>query len=159
MDTHNTDYENKMIEAFINKPEKTLWYQNAFSKFNINGIDSMKWVWSWWAFGGGWAFLLYRKQYIPAIILFALVLLTTAIPFAGFLLMILAGGFSTYFIYKGYKKKKEEIEAKIEDEETRIETMRAVGGYNTWVIIVYIFFNLIVFTYIALTVFTLLGLK
>ena len=159
MDTHNTDYENKMIEAFINKPEKTLWYQNAFSKFNINGIDSMKWVWSWWAFGGGWAFLLYRKQYIPAIILFALVLLTTAIPFAGFLLMILAGGFSTYFIYKGYKKKKEEIEAKIADEETRIETMRAVGGYNTWVIIVYIFFNLIVFTYIALTVFTLLGLK
>jgi len=142
------DYENAMIEAFINKPEKTLWYQNAFSKFNINGIDSMKWVWSWWAFFGGWAFLLYRKQYIPALILFVLSLLTKIIPFGGLLLAVLAGGFSPYFIYKGYKKKKAEIEEMIEDPQKRIETMQAVGGYNQWVVWIYSIFILLIFIYI-----------
>ena len=54
-------YSNKMIESFIAKPEKTLWYQNAFSKFNVNGVDAMKWHWSWWAFGGR-ALDLFRLQ-------------------------------------------------------------------------------------------------
>jgi len=157
MYTIQDDYENKMIEAFVNKPEKTFWYQNAFSQFNINGIDSMKWVWSWWAFGGGWAFLLYRKQYIPAIILFILSVITGAIPFAGLLLMVLSGGFSTYFIYKGYLKKKEEIEAKIEDQEKRIETMRKVGGYNQWVVWIYTIFSTIVFLYIFSIIMTMLS--
>jgi len=143
------EYEDAMIEAFINKPEKTFWYQNAFSKFNINGIDSMKWVWSWWAFFGGWAFLLYRKQYIPALVLFVISILASIIPFGGLILAILAGGFSTYFIYKGYKHKKAEIEASIEDKEKRVETMRAVGGYNQWVVWVYaIFEGILLFIYI-----------
>jgi len=144
------EYENAMIEAFVNKPEKTLWYQNAFKKFNINGIDSMKWVWSWWAFFGTWAFLLYRKQYIPAIVLFVISILGTLIPFAHFIISILAGGFSTYFVYKGYKKKKEEIEAKIEDPQKRVETMREVGGYNQWVVWVYAIFITLLFSYITI---------
>jgi len=155
MYTNNNEYEKKMIEAFVNKPEKTLWYQNAFSKFDINGIDSMKWVWSWWAFGGGWAFLLYRKQYIPAIVLFILSVITGAIPFASILLMILSGGFSTYFVYKGYKNKKEEIESKIDDINKRIETMREVGGYNQWVVWVYALFSAFILLYIVATVATL----
>ncbi|MEN4054049.1 MULTISPECIES: DUF2628 domain-containing protein [Sulfurimonas] len=142
------DYENAMIEAFVNKSEKTLWYQNAFSKFNINGIDSMKWVWSWWAFFGGWAFLLYRKQYIPALVLFIISLLAGIIPFGGLLIAVLAGGFSTYFIYKGYKHKKAEVEANIDDIDKRIETMRAVGGYNQWVVWVYVIFVALMFFYI-----------
>ena len=142
------DYENAMIEAFVNKPEKTLWYQNAFSKFNVNGIDSMKWVWSWWAFFGGWAFLLYRKQYMPALVLFIISIFAGIIPFGGLLIAILAGGFSTYFVYKGYKHKKAEIEASIEDTDKRIETMRAVGGYNQWVVWVYVVFVALMFFYI-----------
>jgi len=144
------EYENAMIEAFVNKPEKTLWYQNAFKKFNINGIDSMKWVWSWWAFFGTWAFLLYRKQYIPAIVLFVISILGTLIPFAHFIISILAGGFSTYFVYKGYKKKKEEIEAVIDDPEKRVETMKEVGGYNQWVVWVYVIFITLLFSYITI---------
>ncbi|QOP44919.1 hypothetical protein [Sulfurimonas paralvinellae] len=142
------EYENAMIEAFIDKPEKTLWYQNAFSKFNVNGIDTMKWVWSWWAFFGGWAFLLYRKQYIPALVLFFVALFAGIIPFGGLIVAILAGGFSTYFVYKGYKHKKAEIEASIDDIQKRIETMRAVGGYNQWVIWVYAIFVALLFFYI-----------
>jgi len=153
MQNTQSDYEKAMIEAFVNKDEKTtLWYQNAFSKFNINGIDTMKWVWSWWAFAGGWAFLLYRKQYIPALVLFVISLGTSFIPFASMLVAILAGGFSTYFVYKGYKHKKEEIEAQIEDPQKRIETMREVGGYNSWVAWVYIAFISIAFIYTFIAV-------
>ena len=154
MQNTQSDYEKAMIEAFVNKDEKTtLWYQNAFSKFNINGIDTMKWVWSWWAFGGGWAFLLYRKQYMAAIVLFVISMLASFVPFASLLVAILTGGFATYFVYKGYKRKKEEIEAKIEDIQERIETMREVGGYNVWVVWVYILFVAIIFGYISLVIY------
>ena len=142
------EYEKAMLEAFVNKPEKTLWYQQAFSKFNVNGIDSMQWVWSWWAFFGGWAFLLYRKQYIPAIVLFLISMIASTIPFGGLLVAIFAGGFSTYFVYKGYKQKKSEIENSISDPEKRIETMRKLGGYHQWVIWVYILFVVLLFLYI-----------
>jgi len=138
-------YEEKMIEAFIDKEDKTLWYQNAFSKYNINGIDVMKWHWNWWAFGGGFLYLLYRKQYIPSLILFILSITIGTIPFISVLLMILSGGYATFFVYKGYKTKKKEIEEHIEDEELRIQTMREVGGYHQWVVWVYIVFVLLVF--------------
>ena len=132
------EYYNKMIEAYIDKEEETLWYQLAFSKFNSNGVDTMKWNWSWWAFGLGFMFLLYRKQYIPALVLFFLSMSVGMIPFMSIALMVLSGGYSTYFVYKGFKSKLLEIEANIEDEETRIETMREMGGYNQWVIWLYI---------------------
>ena len=152
------EYENAMIEAFVNKPEKTIWYQMAFSKFNVNGIDTMKWVWSWWAFFGTWAFLLYRKQYMPAVVLFVVGLFASVIPLIGGLLVaVLAGGFSTYFIYKGYKHKKAEIEANIDDIDARIETMRQVGGYNQWVIWVYVIFSTLFFLYIFLTAIAVLN--
>ena len=137
------EYYNKMIEAYIGKEEETLWYQLAFSKFNVNGIDNMKWNWSWWAFGLGFMFLLYRKQYIPALVLFFLSMSVGMIPFVNLLLMVLSGGYSTYFIYKGFKSKLLEIEANIEDEETRIATMREMGGYNQWVVWLYIGFMLL----------------
>ncbi len=143
METYNSDYDNRMIEAFVNKPEKTFWYQNAFSKFNYNGVDAMQWHWSWWAFGGGFLFLLYRKQYMAALALFVLSIVASIIPFGGVAVMILSGGYSTYFVYKGYRQKRAEIEATIEDEEKRIETMRYVGGYHQWVVWVYIVFVLL----------------
>jgi hypothetical protein len=142
------EYEQAMIEAFIGKPEKTTWYQLAFSKFNINGLDSMKWVWSWWAFFGGWGFLLYRKQYIPAIVLFIVSSLASVIPLGGLIVSIFAGGFSPYFIYKGYKDKKQIIENKISDTDKRIETMRELGGYNQWVVWIYALFVTLFFVYI-----------
>jgi len=141
------EYSNKMIEAFIGKPEKTFWYQNAFSMFNINGVDKMKWKWSWWAFFGGFLFLLYRKQYIPALVVFLASILFSLVPFAGLIIAILVGGYGTYFVYKGYKAKLLEIERNIpaEEEDKRIETMKAVGGYHSWVVWLYaIFMGLII---------------
>ena len=132
-DTMN-DYDNNMVEAFVNKPEVTQWYKNAFSRYSVNGVEKMSWVWSWWAFFGGIFYLLYRKAYMAALGLFVLTIVSFAIPFGGLIVWILTGGLAPYFVYKTYQSKKAEIEAAIDDEPKRIETMRVVGGYNDWAI-------------------------
>ena len=131
------EYEARMLEAFVGKPEspeKGLWYANAFNKYDVNGVDVMKWKWSWWAFFGGIWFLIYRKAYAAAGGLFFISLLLSFFPNLGIVMSILAGGFSTYFIHKVYKTKKEQIEMACSDTEERIEMMRELGGYNQWVI-------------------------
>ena len=140
------EYSNKMIEAFIDKPSETLWYQMSFSKFSTNGIDTMQWNWSWWAFGGGFLYLLYRKQYLASLVLFIASMFLGMIPFVSFGLMILSGGYASFFVYKGYKDKLTQIEANIDDEASRVETMRVVGGYHQWVIWVYAIFMALIFS-------------
>ncbi len=131
----SNEYEAKMLEAFVGKPdspEKGLWYANAFSKYDVNGVDVMRWNWSWWAFFGGIWFLLYRKAYAAAGGLLLISIIASFIPFSGIIISVLAGGFSTYFVYRVYKMKKLEIEAANLDENQRIEMMKVVGGYNVW---------------------------
>ena len=143
----NSHYDAQMVEAFVGKPDqpdKGLWYANAFSKYDVNGVDTLKWFWSWWAFGGGIWFLLYRKAYAAAGALFLISLVSTFIPFAGLIVWILTGGFSTYFVYKVYKTKKLEIEAAEGDENRRIQMMQELGGYNQWALIVAVVLNALV---------------
>lgn len=148
----NKEYSDTMIEAFIDSPDKTLWYQMSFSKFNINGVDNIAWNWSWWAFFTGFLFLLYRKAYIPALILLILSITIGMIPFVGLLLMILSGGYSTYFIYRVYRTKLLETENNIEDEQIRLETMKQLGGYNQWVVWVYAILMSIMFLGIFISI-------
>ncbi len=155
------EYDYKMIEAYIDKPEVTDWYVNAFKNYNINGIDVMKWKWSWWAFFGSVFYLLYRKSYLAAGVLFLLTLVTGMIPFGGLIVWILTGGYAPYFVYKTYREKRLEVEATIQDEDKRLETMRLVGGTNDWAIwvavILHIFLWLAVFSALGL-ILTALGL-
>ncbi len=148
------DYEYRMIEAYIDKPEVTQWYVNAFKKYNINGVDVIKWNWSWWAFFGSFFYLLYRKAYLAAVVLFVLTLVIGIIPFGGLILWVLTGGYAPYFVYKNYKEKRAEAEAIIDDEQKRIETMRLVGGYNEWAIwvavIIHIFIWLAIFSFLGI---------
>jgi len=129
-----SEYESRMIEAFVNKPEKNSWYIEAFKKYQINGVDKMAWNWSWWAFFGGVFFLLYRKAYLAALVLFVLTMIFSSVPLLNFIVSIMAGGLSTYFVYKTYKEKKAEIEKTIDDTQKRVDTMRVIGGFNTWVL-------------------------
>jgi hypothetical protein len=158
-DANKQKYYNKMIEAFVDKPEKTLWYQLSFSKFDTDDINNLQWKWSWWGFGTGFLFLLYRKQYIPALALFIVSTILGFLPYyIGTLgMMILSGGYSTYFIYRGFKEKLTEIETHISDEDERIKKMREVGGYHQWVIWAYIIFTTIALLTIFLFVLPLLS--
>lgn len=142
------DYDDQILEAFVNKPEVTAWYKMAFSRYSVNGVDKMAWVWSWWAFFGGIFYLLYRKAYMAALGLFVLTIVSFAIPFGGLIVWIITGGLAPYFVYKTYQSKKAEIEAAIADQHKRIETMRAVGGYNDWAIWLAVLLHLFFWTWV-----------
>lgn len=140
----SSEYEARMLEAFVGKPErpeKGLWYANAFSKYTTNGIETIRWNWSWWAFFGGIWFLIYRKAYAAAGGLFLLSIIAAFIPFAGVVVWVLSGGYSVFFVYRVYRIKKLQIEAAEENEEQRIEMMRELGGYNQWVVILAVILN------------------
>ena len=152
MNEIDSEYSDTMTEAFIDKPSETFWYQNAFRNFDAKSANSsdLQWHWSWWAFGTGFLFLLYRKQYVPSLVLFILSTLMSVIPFIGGpLSMVLAGGYSTYFVYKGYKTKLAEVQRVVEDEQKRVQMMRQVGGYHEWVVWVYIAIMLILGYYLV----------
>lgn len=152
MNEIDSKYSNTMIEAFIDKPSETFWYQNAFKEFESNDTNSsnLQWHWSWWAFGTGFLFLLYRKQYLASLVLFVLSSLMSVIPFIGGLLsMVLAGGYSTYFIYRGYKTKLTEVENMAQDEERRVQLIRKAGGYHEWVVWAYIVLMLVIGYYLV----------
>ncbi len=149
-----SDYDYKMIEAYIDKPEVTEWYVDTFKHFNVNGIDVMRWKWSWWAFFGNVFYFLYRKCYLAATLLFIAFFFSGIFPLIGLIiLLILNGGYAPYFVYKNYKEKRLEIEAQIEDEEERIEMMRVVGGYNDWAIWIGVAFHFLTW----ITTFLMMG--
>ncbi len=152
------DYDDQMIEAFVNKPEVTAWYKHAFSQYSVNGVEKMSWVWSWWAFFGGIFYLLYRKAYLPALGLFVLTVVSFAIPFGGLIVWIVTGGLAPYFVYKTYLTKKAEIEAAIDEEHKRIETMRAVGGYNDWAVLLAVAFHVLIWIWIFFAFSTMMAM-
>ncbi|EDM23012.1 hypothetical protein [Caminibacter mediatlanticus] len=147
------NYEERMIEAFVQNPKKFEYYKEAFNKFNVNGIERVAWNWSWWGFFGNFWFLLYRKSYLGALISFIGNILFSFLPIIGPLIWyILNGGYDVYFIYKKYKKLKKEIEDNIEDEEKRIETMYILAKPNKWVIYLVAILSLIILFFIILAV-------
>ena len=144
----DNEYEARMLEAFVGKPDrpdKGLWYANAFSRYEVDGVEKIQWTWSWWAFFGGIWFLIYRKAYAAAGALLLISLLAQMIPPAGIIVSVLAGGFSPYFVYRIYKTKKLEIETAEQNEERRIVMMREIGGYNQWAVYVAVVLSVIAF--------------
>lgn len=144
-----SEYSKQMIAAYVAKPDKVLWYEIAFEKFDNTIGGKLTWKWSWWAFFGGFLYLLYRKAYVPSLVLFIVSIVIGFIPFGGLLLAILAGGFAPFFVYKNYLSIKENIERVVPDEDDRIKAMEIAGGYNQWVIWVYGIFVALILLYIV----------
>ena len=159
-DSDSESYENKMLAAYIGKPDKVLWYQNAFSSYNLNGMDKFTLNWSWWAFFGGWIFLLYRKAYLAALVFFVLELPSllyfySSSDYSIVLYSVLwlapaiaSGGTGAFLVYTNYKKAKSRIEERIKDNQTRYETMKEIGGvhyFALWLIIpLYLIFTTVI---------------
>lgn len=70
------NFDHKLLETFIAKPEKVAFYEDAFQVFENK---SKLWKWSWWAFFGGILFLIHRKIYgiALAIIVISIILSLT----------------------------------------------------------------------------------
>ena len=123
----------QLLEAYVQKPEKMKYYQEGLNKMKHSGIFTFAWHWSWWAFFGGWAFLLYRKAYIPALVAFLVMSFAgSIIPVFGYLVgMILLGGSSAYFVLKRFDELENTLSGTIED---KARAMQSLGGFHTWVI-------------------------
>jgi hypothetical protein len=146
-----SQYEDRMLEAFVQKPEKMHFYKKLLNASFVNGVTTFKWQWSWWAFFAGWLFLLYRKAYLPALVAFIASFFVGLIPIFGWLIvMVTLGGVAPHFVIRRYLTLKAEIEAQNEDEQTRIDTMRQLGGYHSWVVwVAAIFWGLMAIMLIA----------
>ncbi|MDR2151880.1 MAG: DUF2628 domain-containing protein [Helicobacteraceae bacterium] len=80
--TNWSEYDEKMLEAFVVKPEKMLWYRDLYDRAMRFGKPKLCWKWSWWAFFGGLFFPLYRKAYLAALGVYGInVLLSILVQF------------------------------------------------------------------------------
>jgi len=146
------DYENlnELLSSHLQKDGKVSVYSPRVDANLINGTPSFNATWSWWGFIAGWTFFLYRKMYLVAAVFFVLSIISTAIPFGGFILAIITGASSFYFytikfhndlISSGYGQR--------DIEDVKID-LKKLGGYNSWVVFVAVVFYslLIVFSII-----------
>lgn len=152
------DFDQALLEAFVQKPSKIDYYQKAIRKMMVTGSPNLQWHWSWWGFFGGWAFLLYRKAYLAALITFLITSAISFIPFGGIASMIVLGGIAPYFIVKRYATLKQQVENRYQTEEEKLDAMRKVGGYHNWVAwAAGIFYALVFLTVLIITLFDPMG--
>lgn len=121
----------EVLENYLGTPDKFDWYKRAFDKYEINGVEKFAWNWSWYSFFFGYVYLVYRKCYIEAILLWAAQIIVGCLfGITGVVVMILCGGFLPYLVYKRYKKIAIKVDAIDEDYRKKLETMRELGGSN-----------------------------
>jgi hypothetical protein len=107
-------------------------YLTKFRKFNIDGIDSFSPTWHWPAFFVPCFWMLYRKLYLWALLVFVL----SIIPFVNFILMIVFGITGNYIYYKHTKKKLLEINLIPSSSDVqRAVNIAHQGGVNNVVVI------------------------
>lgn len=125
-------YQNeKALEAYIGTPEKYYWYKVAFSKYDLNGIEKFSWVWSWYSFFFGPLYLLYRKCYVEALVVWiGMAIISSINGFLGFLVSIALGGTLPYLIFKRYKKTIEKVESVEDDFDKQLGLLSSLGGTN-----------------------------
>jgi len=133
----------KLLNAYINTPNKFLWYRRAFKKYEEDSSSSFKWVWSWWAFLGGPLFLFYRKCYLEGFIYWGILFLSESMAKgSGIFLNAIAGGILPFFIYKRFKKTLLEVED-FPSLEKKIKYLKIIGGSNTTALYIFIVLNII----------------
>lgn len=139
LEEKSSTYEEKMLLAFVQKPNKLDFYRHAIQKMVVNDQVYFKWHWSWWALVATWAYLLYRKAYLAS---FAAFVISLLLPWGWFIYMIIMGGISPYFVVKRYVRLKSEIEMHYSQHADRIAAMEKVGGYHSWVVWAILLVNL-----------------
>ncbi|MCI6152309.1 MAG: DUF2628 domain-containing protein [Fusobacterium perfoetens] len=120
-----------ILEAYIGTPEKFQWYEKAFDKYDVNGIEKIAWNWSWYAFFSTPIYLLYRKCYIAGIIFWILQFFTNIYyGFTGVILSIILAGIAPMLVFKRYKRVVKQIQEVESNPNLRIEMVRDLGGVN-----------------------------
>ncbi|MBF0203807.1 MAG: DUF2628 domain-containing protein [Desulfamplus sp.] len=107
-------------------------YLRKFAKFNVEGIDTFKATWHWPAFFVPFWWLLYRKMYGWAILVFV----TSWIPYIYAFNQIVLAITANYIYYKHAKKKILEIKQQHPEPETQKAVIAVTGGVKNAVFIV-----------------------
>lgn len=116
----------KEFESFIGPNSERYLFQ--FRKFGMPGIDHFSFTWHWPAFFITFLWMLYRKLYLWALILFIIWL----IPGFGLVLMIIFGLTGNYIYYRHAKAKI--IDLKRQQPAADISaSLTIIGGVNKWV--------------------------
>lgn len=130
----------ELLSAHLQKENKVNIYYPRVDANLVNEKPSFCATWSWWAFFGGWAFFLYRKMYLAAGIFFILSVLTSALPFGGFILGIISGTSAFYLYTLKFHNDLEKSGYEQRDIEEVKKDLAKLGGYHSWVTILAILF-------------------
>jgi len=139
------DYEKNMLNAYIQKDDKLLYYLNNYKRLIEDGEFKYKFSWSWSGFFFTWLLLLYRKVYIYAIVGFFLFYMFDNFALT-IIVMLVMGSFSNFLILKKYHDKKVELENSVIDEQERIIQMHNYGGNFPILLMILILFLVLIST-------------
>jgi hypothetical protein len=121
---------NELIEAFIG--DSNGFYQKAFSKYSVNGIEKFAFCFSWGGFIFGVLNLFHRKLYKEAAIWLIGGAVLSAVS-SGILTIVLffVGAFANpYLLYKRFKKILLQCDTQNRSYNQKLETLRMMGGTN-----------------------------
>lgn len=122
------DETRKEYEAFIGP--KAGFYLERFGKFNVDGVETFQATWNWPAFLFTFWWMLYRKMYLWALVVF----IVLTVPYVGFAAWIACGISANYLYYRHVRGKIEEVtRANPSDFQA---TLAKLGGTHEWVKIV-----------------------
>lgn len=110
-------------------------YLTKFKKFNSGGTDGFSATWHWPAFFVPFFWMLYRKLYLWALLVFVIAIIPV-VNFTFPFLMILFGITSNYIYYKHTRKKLLEIKLVPSSEIQKAVNIAHQGGVNSAIVIV-----------------------
>lgn len=104
-----------MLKEFIRNSNKENYFNDAAKKMIVDDSLQARFKWSWWAFFFTISYLLYRKLYVPAIVIFAVNITFTALfilsessvmlllnAFITYGTMVMLGSFAPYLVIRRY---------------------------------------------------------
>lgn len=152
----------ELLSAHLQKEDKVYVYLPRVEENLVNDKPKFNFTWSWWAFFMTWAFFLYRKMYLMAIIFFILNLALTAIPFGGLIISIISGASAFYFYTTKFYGDLQQCDYQNRSREEVSKDLAKLGGYHSWVTffaIIFYIVSLVFFSIIpgvfALTIYTI----
>lgn len=136
------DYQNDdFICAFLaeeNNTDTFRFYKNAFSKYNVNGVEKFALVWTWWGFFFSSLMLIYRRLYVEAVIwiVASSILAGSTAGVLGLLVLVAGGVLPPYLIYKKFMRIIRRCNELNMGYEQKIQTLKEAGGLSSLIVII-----------------------
>jgi hypothetical protein len=125
-DSNDVRIDQEEFRTFIGRNADL--YLKKFRKFQIGHSDSFAATWHWPAFWLGFAWMLYRKMYLWALVAFIIGLTPVGFP-----LPMIGWGLTANYLYYLHAKKKIRVARPNPAGEPSVLPLAELGGVNRWV--------------------------